>query len=90
MKRQRLVALLFACAALMFVFVAGCGGDDDDGGGGGAAAGGETGSTEGAKKIDVSLMDGAKGEVVYCVGQDTTGELKDWIADFNEKNAARA
>ena len=84
MKRERLVALLFACAALMFVFVAGCGGGDDEGGDA-AGGGAEAGSTEGTKKIDVSLMDGAKGEVVYCIGKDITGELKDWIGKFNAK-----
>ena len=89
MRGNRFVALLFACAALMFVVTAGCGGgDDEEEGGGGSAGGAEAGSTEGTKKIDPALMEGAKGEVVYCIGQDTSGELKDWVAQFNKKYQA--
>jgi hypothetical protein len=76
MRWNRYVALLFACAAFTFVVATGCGSDEGEGGGG-AAGTEETGATEGAKKIDPALMEGAKGEVVYCVGKDTTGELKD-------------
>jgi multiple sugar transport system substrate-binding protein len=76
-----LLCTLLACGLFM---VAACG-DDDGGGGGGSTASEEKGSTEGAKKIDPGLMDGAKGEVVYCIGKDTTGELKDWIGKFNAK-----
>src|SRR5688500_2854222 len=84
---KRLILML--CAALLCgVFVAACG--DDEGGGGSASSGtDEKGSTEGAKKIDPGLMEGAKGKVTYCVGKDTTGELKDWTSKFNKKYASQ-
>ncbi|MGH2969237.1 MAG: ABC transporter substrate-binding protein [Solirubrobacteraceae bacterium] len=64
--------------------VTACG--DDEGGGGGAGAGSEgKGQTEGAKVIDPGVMEGAKGEVTYCTGKDTTGETKDWSKRFNAK-----
>jgi multiple sugar transport system substrate-binding protein len=67
------------------LFVAACG--DDGGGGGGSSGGGATGSekgsTEGAKKIDLSLKDSAKGTVRYCQGKDTAGDAKDWVKKFN-------
>ena len=87
MKGQRSRFLWVLCLALaMALVVAACGDDGDGGGGSGGSAGSEEkGSTEGAKKIDPKLMDGAKGEVIYCVGKDTTGELKSWIAKFNTK-----
>jgi multiple sugar transport system substrate-binding protein len=79
---KRLLFLL--CAALACgVLVAGCGGDDS---GGGSSGGGETGSTEGAKSIDVKAMDGAKGEATYCTGKDTSGDLKEAVAEFNKAN----
>jgi multiple sugar transport system substrate-binding protein len=78
-----LVGMLLACAAL----VGACGGDDDGGGGGGGGGGGdEAGSTEGAKVIDPASMQGAKGTVKYCTGQDTTGERKDSIERFEAAN----
>ena len=46
----------------------------------------EKGSTEGAKKIDLSLKDDAKGTVRYCQGKDTAGDAKDWVKTFNAKN----
>src|SRR5215217_1857927 len=30
-------------------------------------------------------MEGAKGQVTYCTGKDTTGETKAWSKQFNEK-----
>ena len=53
-----------------------------------AAAAGteETGSTEGVKAVDPASMEGAKGEVTYCSGKDTSGDLKETIAEFNEAN----
>ena len=51
-----------------------------------AATGSEKGSTEGAKKIDLSLKDNAKGTVRYCQGKDTAGDAKDWVKTFNAKN----
>jgi multiple sugar transport system substrate-binding protein len=71
------------CALLACVFLVAACGDDDDGGGGGSATSGESGTTEGAKKIDLSLADDAKGTVRYCQGKDTAGEAKDWVKRFN-------
>src|SRR5215210_5290228 len=78
------------CAALMCgVFVAACG-DDSGGGGGGGGGGGsagssESGQTEGAKTIDPASMEGAKGEVTYCQGKDTSGNAHYMIDEFNKK-----
>src|SRR5215213_7933427 len=81
---KRLVFLL--CAALACaVLVAACG-DDDDGGGGGSAGTEETGATEGVQAVDPKSMDGAKGEVTYCSGKDTSGDLKETIEEFNKAN----
>jgi multiple sugar transport system substrate-binding protein len=83
---KRLVILglcgVLACALLL----AACGGDDggDTGGGGGGSK--DTGLTEGAKVIDVKSMEGAKGNVTYCTGKDTSGDLIAGVKDFNEKN----
>src|SRR5215217_9518663 len=60
-------------------------GDDDDGGGGGGSGTQESGSTEGAKVIDPASMDGAKGNVTYCTGKDTSGAQKESVKLFNEK-----
>jgi trehalose/maltose transport system substrate-binding protein len=82
---KRLILML--CAALLCgVFVAACGGDDSGGGGGGgSSSSGESGSTEGAKVIDPSLADNAKGEVTYCQGKDTSGNAHYMIDEFNKK-----
>jgi multiple sugar transport system substrate-binding protein len=64
--------------------VAGCGGDDGGSGGGGGGGGG----TPDAKAIDVGSMEGAKGEITYCQGKDTTGETKAWGKQFNDKHKA--
>jgi len=80
---NRHVAVWLGCAALLGGVVAGCGDDDDGGGTSGTT---ETGSTEGAKKIDVASMDGAKGNVTYCTGKDTSGDLIAGVKDFNAKN----
>ena len=73
--------IMIVMAALALAVVAGCGSDDS----GGTAGTSETGSTKDAKAIDVSAMDGAKGEVTYCTGKDTTGETKEWSKQFNAK-----
>jgi multiple sugar transport system substrate-binding protein len=79
---RRLLFLL--CAALACgVLVAACGGDDS---GGGTAGTTETGSTEGVKAVDPASMNGAKGTVTYCSGKDTSGDLKETIAEFNKAN----
>jgi multiple sugar transport system substrate-binding protein len=82
--------ILWLCAAFACALLIGaCGGDDDDGGGGGGGGGGaaseEKGSTEGAKVIDPSLMDSAKGEVKYCQGKDTSGNATEMVKRFNEQ-----
>ena len=78
-----LCALLALALGLM---VAACGSDDSGGSSSGGATGSEKGSTEGAKKIDLSLKDNAKGTVRYCQGKDTAGDAKDWVKTFNAKN----
>ena len=81
---KRLLFLL--CAALACgVLVAACGGDDSSSGGGTAGTS-QTGSTEGVKTIDPKSMDNAKGTVTYCSGKDTSGDLKETIAEFNKAN----
>jgi multiple sugar transport system substrate-binding protein len=70
-------------------FLAACGSDDDEGG---TAAGGEsTGQTKGAKTIDVSTMENAKGNVTVCMGKDTGGDVTAAIKAFNaQKNGVTA
>jgi multiple sugar transport system substrate-binding protein len=81
---NRHIAVWLGCAALCGGVVAGCGGDDDEGGGGGGTAGSEeTGTTEGAKVIDVKAMDNAKGEVTVCMGKDTGGDVTAAVKAFN-------
>jgi multiple sugar transport system substrate-binding protein len=65
--------------------VAGCGDDDDDGGGGGTASE-ETGTTEGAKVIDVNAMENASGEVTLCMGKDTGGDVTEAVKQFNAQD----
>jgi len=80
--------MLMLCAALLCgVFVAACGDDSSSSGGGGGGGGGAEGSgqTEGAKVIDPSLADNAKGEVTYCQGKDTSGNAHYMIDEFNKK-----
>ena len=82
---KRLILML--CAALLCgVFVAACGSDSGGGGGGSSSSGSsESGATEGAKTIDPSLADNAKGEVTYCQGKDTSGNAHYMIDEFNKK-----
>ena len=75
-----LLCMALACA----VFVAACG--EDEGGGGGTGGGEETGATEGAKAIDPASMEGASGDVTYCLGKDTSGDKTAAIERFNEQN----
>jgi hypothetical protein len=69
--RRALLALLI----VPFLLAAGCG-DDDSGGGGGGGEGGAAPSVEGAKVIDPASMDGAKGNITFCSGKDTSGSKK--------------
>jgi multiple sugar transport system substrate-binding protein len=79
---KRLTLLL--CVALASgVFVAACGGGDDNGG---SSGGGGGGSTSGGKAIDVNSMNGAKGNVTYCTGKDTSGDKIAGIKTFNKQN----
>jgi multiple sugar transport system substrate-binding protein len=79
---KRLLYLL--CAALACaVFVAACGGDDEEGGGGGGG-----GSSDGGKVIDPAAADGAKGDVTFCLGKDTSGDKTAAIKRFNESQSA--
>ena len=85
MVRYRKLATLLGCVALMGGVVAGCGDDEEDTGGG-TAGSEETGQTEGAKTIDPKSMDGAKGEVTFCLGKDTSGDKTALAKQFNEEN----
>ena len=81
MKGLKLLwVVCLACA--MALAVAACGSDSGGGGGGG----GGSATTKGAKAIDVSSMDSAKGNVTYCTGKDTSGDLKEGVAEFNKAN----
>jgi multiple sugar transport system substrate-binding protein len=72
------------CAALACgVLVAACGGDDN---GGSSGSGGTSGNTSGVKAVDPKSMDNAKGNVTYCSGKDTSGDLKEGVAEFNKAN----
>ncbi len=87
MRRNRNVALWLGCIALMCGTVGACGDDGDEGGG--TTSGTEsTGATEGAKAVDPASMEGAKGEVTYCTGKDTSGAQKASVKIFNEENKA--
>src|SRR5215217_2171380 len=75
---------LAAGAATILLAAAGCGDDGGGGGGDGDDTGGGK-AIENAKQIDVGSMEGAKGEITYCQGKDTTGETKAWGKQFNDK-----
>ncbi|MEO8690188.1 MAG: ABC transporter substrate-binding protein [Solirubrobacteraceae bacterium] len=66
----------------MAFVVAACGSDSSSSGGGG----GGTAQTKGAKAIDVASMDSAKGNVTYCTGKDTSGDLVEGVKEFNAAN----
>jgi len=73
MRVDRFLTVVVATGAL---FVAGCGGDDDAGGGGGADA----------KKAPTG--EGAKGNVNWCIGKDTSGAYGSAIDLFKKENPA--
>ena len=82
---RRLAAAAASVILLGGVAVAACGSSDDSGGGGGS--GGEsTGTTKGAKVIDVNSMNGAKGDVTLCMGKDTSGDKTALVKQFNQAN----
>jgi multiple sugar transport system substrate-binding protein len=82
---SRRLGLLVLCSAVLGggAFVAACGSSDS---GGGSSGGGGTGATEGAKTIDVSKMQNAKGSVTVCMGKDTGGDVTAAIKAFNAQN----
>src|SRR3954465_14218654 len=85
MRGQRSKLVLVAClAAVMAMVVAACGSDSKSSGGGGGSSGGA--KIEGAKKIDPASMDNAKGNVTYCTGKDTSGDLIEGVKEFNKAN----
>jgi multiple sugar transport system substrate-binding protein len=67
-------------AGLVVLVLAGCGSNEDD-----TAPTGETGSTEGAKVVDVKAMEGAEGDIAFCMGKDTSGNLTAATKAFNEQ-----
>ena len=68
---------LLACSLLL----AACGSDS----GGSSSSSQSTGQTKGAKSVDPASLKNAKGNITYCAGKDTSGDLKQGIADFNTK-----
>jgi multiple sugar transport system substrate-binding protein len=74
--------LWVVCLAVAMAFVVAACGSDDSGSGGGESSG----ATKGAKAIDVASMDSAKGNVTYCTGKDTSGDLVEGVKEFNAAN----
>ena len=82
MKGHKVLWVVCLAVAMAFA-VAACG---DDGGGGSSGGGESTGQTKGAKAIDVAAMDSAKGDVTYCTGKDTSGDMVEGLKEFNKAN----
>jgi len=76
---KRLMAGVFASAVL----IAGCGDDSSDSGSGGGDSGEKI---TGNKVIDPGAMDGAKGDVSFCTGKDTSGSKTAGVKAFNKAN----
>jgi multiple sugar transport system substrate-binding protein len=83
-RLNRHVAVWLGCIALMGGLVAGCGDDEDEGGG--TTQTEETGTTEGAKVIDVAAMESATGDVTLCMGKDTGGDVTEAVKQFNAQD----
>jgi multiple sugar transport system substrate-binding protein len=64
-------------AGICVALLASCGGDEDET---------TTGGTDGAKVVDVAAMDGAKGDIAFCTGKDTSGDKTAAVKAFNEAN----
>ncbi len=78
--------LWVACLAVAIAIgVAACGSSSSSGGGGGGGSS-DTGQTKGAKAIDPASMASAKGNVTYCTGKDTSGDLIEGVKEFNKAN----
>lgn len=77
MRRVAALALiLFAAVAALTA----CGGGGDSGSTDGA------GGTGDAKTLEPSAAEGAKGDVAWCIGKDTTGAFEEVIKMHNEQN----
>ncbi|HWM07765.1 MAG TPA: ABC transporter substrate-binding protein [Solirubrobacteraceae bacterium] len=63
-------------AGICVALLASCGGDEET----------TTGGTDEAKVVDVAAMDGAKGEVTFCTGKDTSGDKTAAVKSFNEEH----
>ena len=74
------IATALTCAVAL---VAGCGDDSSDSSGGGAA---KEQKITGAKVVDPASMDGAKGNISFCTGKDTSGSKTAGIKAFNAAN----
>jgi multiple sugar transport system substrate-binding protein len=72
LESKRFWSVLLLCLALV---AAGCGGDDDD-----------EGATGDAKSVDPSAAEGAKGNVSWCIGKDTSGAYGAAIKLFSAQN----
>jgi len=83
MKGHKVLWVVCLAVAMAFA-VAACGSDDSGGGGSGGSE--STGQTKGAKSVDVASMDNAKGNVTYCTGKDTSGDLVEGVKEFNKAN----
>jgi multiple sugar transport system substrate-binding protein len=82
--RRAWLALLILIPSLV---LAACGDDSDSGGsGGGGSTATEGQEIEGAKVIDPASMEGAKGDVTFCTGKDTTGSKSAGVEQFNQQN----
>jgi multiple sugar transport system substrate-binding protein len=82
MGRRFAFGVMLAVLACALLLVA-CGGDS--GSSGGSSGSKSTGATKGAKVVDPASMNTAKGEITYCAGKDTSGDLKEGIKNFNAK-----
>jgi multiple sugar transport system substrate-binding protein len=71
---------LLACSLLL----AACGSDS-----GGSSSSKSTGQTKGTKSVDPAAMKNAKGNITYCAGKDTSGDLIEGIKNFNKKYAGQ-
>ena len=79
MRATKFAAALTCAAALV---VGGCGDDSSESGGSAT----EEQKITGAKVIDPASMDGAKGDVTFCTGKDTSGSKTAGIKAFNKAN----
>src|SRR3954454_994976 len=86
MRGQRSKLVLAVClAAVMAMVVAACGSDSSSSSGGGGGSGGQA-KVSGAKTIDPASMDNSRGNVTYCTGKGTSGDLIEGVKEFNKAN----